>query len=106
MHSSSLKNIALSSAKSRTVINSHCQQNNEQALNLDTLIEARRIAALVVKHYGDKYLPIFDKLDRAILAKQSAAHRINRALNGSTSNPDALHQTAQIHADQKDGQFS
>ena len=51
------------------------------SLSLKDLEEGRRIAALVVRHCGDKYFPLFDRFDREVQNRRSAADRIEAALS-------------------------
>ena len=53
----------------------------DRSLSMEELEEGRRIAALVVKHCGDLYRPIFDKFDQAILARQNSDDRLTMVLN-------------------------
>ncbi|MHA7901623.1 MAG: hypothetical protein ACX94B_17300 [Henriciella sp.] len=50
------------------------------SISLKELEEGRRIAALVVRHCGEKYFPLFDRLDREVQKRRSAADRIEAAL--------------------------
>lgn len=50
------------------------------SLTLKDLEEGRRIAALVVRHCGEKYFPLFDRFDRAVRERRSARDRIDAAL--------------------------
>jgi hypothetical protein len=50
-------------------------------LTLKDLEEGRRIAALVVRHCGEKYFPLFDRFDRELQKRRSATDRIEAALN-------------------------
>ena len=54
---------------------------DDRSLSMEDLEEGRRIAALVVKHCGDLYRPIFDKFDQAILARQYSDDRLTMVLN-------------------------
>ena len=54
---------------------------DDRSLSMEELEEGRRIAALVVKIYGDLYRPIFDKFDNAILARQNSDDRLTMVLN-------------------------
>lgn len=49
-------------------------------LTLQELEEGRRIAALVVRHCGEKYFPLFDRFDREVQKRRSDADRIEAAL--------------------------
>jgi glyoxylase-like metal-dependent hydrolase (beta-lactamase superfamily II) len=55
------------------------------SLSLQDLEEGRRIAALVVRHCGDTYFPLFDRFDQEVRKRQSAADRIEAALTPSHS---------------------
>ena len=50
-------------------------------LSLKDLEEGRRIAALVVRHCGEKYFPLFDRFDRELQKRQSARDRIEATLS-------------------------
>jgi len=50
------------------------------SLTLQELEEGRRIAALVVRHCGEKYFPLFDRFDREVQKRRSATERIEAAL--------------------------
>ncbi|MGH1421611.1 MAG: hypothetical protein ACRBEQ_07320 [Hyphomonas sp.] len=54
-------------------------------LTLRQLEEGRRIAALVVRHCGDKYFPLFDRFDREIRKRRTGTERIDRVLSEHTS---------------------
>ena len=54
------------------------------SLSLNDLEKGRRIAALVVRHCGEKYLPLFDRFDREVRERASAVDRIEAALGGET----------------------
>lgn len=57
-------------------------------LTLKEIEEGRRIAALVVRHCGEKYFPLFDRFDQEVQKRQSARDRIEAALNvNSTKHP-------------------
>jgi len=49
-------------------------------LTLQDLEKGRRIAALVVRHCGEKYFPLFDRFDREVENRRSAAARLDSAL--------------------------
>jgi hypothetical protein len=51
------------------------------SLTLKDLEEGRRIAALVVRHCGEKYFPLFDRFDQEVQKRRSATGRIEAALN-------------------------
>ncbi len=51
------------------------------SLTLKQLEEGRRIAALVVRHCGDKYFPLFDRFDREIRKRRTGTERIDRVLS-------------------------
>ena len=57
------------------------------SLSLKDLEEGRRIAALVVRHCGDKYFPLFDRFDREVQNRRSAADRIEAALSRPNAGP-------------------
>lgn len=59
------------------------------SLSLEDLEEGRRIAALVVRHCGDKYFPLFDRFDREVRSRRSRSERIEAALN-RPKGPDLL----------------
>lgn len=50
------------------------------ALTVEQLEEGRRIAALVVKHCGDRYRPIFNCFDRELSRRVDADDRLNLVL--------------------------
>ena len=50
-------------------------------LSLEDLEEGRRIAALVVRHCGETYFPLFDRFDQEVRKRRSAAERIEAALS-------------------------
>ncbi|MCA8891343.1 MAG: hypothetical protein KDA56_05880 [Hyphomonas sp.] len=52
------------------------------SLTLEQLEEGRRIAALVVRHCGEKYFPLFDRFDREVQQRRSNSDRIEAALGG------------------------
>ena len=52
------------------------------SLSLNDLEKGRRIAALVVRYCGEKYFPLFDRFDREVRERASAADRIEAALGG------------------------
>ncbi|MBO6582561.1 MAG: hypothetical protein JJ954_06370 [Hyphomonas sp.] len=54
------------------------------SISLKELEEGRRIAALVVRHCGEKYFPLFDRLDREVQKRRTAADRIEAALGRQT----------------------
>ncbi len=49
-------------------------------LSMDELEEGRRIAALVVKHCGKKYLPLFSRLDEEIMQRVDQQDRLSLCL--------------------------
>lgn len=51
-------------------------------LSLTDLQNGRRIAALVVRHCGEKYFPLFDRFDREVQMRRSANDRIDAVLSG------------------------
>ncbi|WP_143435283.1 hypothetical protein [Henriciella aquimarina] len=53
--------------------------------------EGRRIAALVVHHCGDKYFPLFDRFDREVEQRLTAAARLEAALSRLPAPPAGLH---------------
>ena len=55
------------------------------SVSLKELEEGRRIAALVVRYCGEKYFPLFDRFDREVQKRRSAADRIEAALTGQAS---------------------
>ncbi|MEX1250662.1 MAG: hypothetical protein WEA77_05635 [Hyphomonas sp.] len=58
------------------------------SLSLKDLEEGRRIAALVVRHCGEKYFPLFDRFDQEVRKRRSAADRIEAALSRPVADPD------------------
>jgi len=46
------------------------------SLTLEQFEEGRRIAALVVRHCGEKYFPLFDRVDREVQQRRSNSDRI------------------------------
>lgn len=56
-------------------------------LTLNDLEEGRRIAALVVRHCGEKYFPLFDRFDREVKQRRSATDRIASVLANPRSDP-------------------
>jgi len=54
---------------------------------LKDLEEGRRIAALVVRHCGEKYFPLFDRFDREVKERRSATDRIAAVLGHKRSDP-------------------
>lgn len=50
------------------------------SLSLEELEEGRRVAALVVKHCGKRYLPLFDMFDREIENFQTQSDRLTYVL--------------------------
>jgi hypothetical protein len=50
------------------------------SVSLKELEEGRRIAALVVRHCGEKYFPLFDRFDREVQKRRSAANRIEAVI--------------------------
>ncbi len=46
----------------------------------EELQEGRRIAALVVRHCGDRYLPVFERFDKALEERTGAQQKIDEAL--------------------------
>lgn len=50
------------------------------SISLKELEEGRRIAALVVRYCGEKYFPLFDRFDREVQKRRSAADRIEAAI--------------------------
>ncbi|HAE93007.1 MULTISPECIES: hypothetical protein [Alphaproteobacteria] len=53
------------------------------SLSLHDLEKGRRIAALVVRHCGEKYFPLFDRFDREVRERASAADRIEDAIGAN-----------------------
>ena len=53
------------------------------SLSLHDLEKGRRIAALVVRHGGEKYFPLFDRFDREVRERASAADRIEDAIGAN-----------------------
>ncbi|MBM59686.1 MAG: hypothetical protein CMF02_16935 [Hyphomonas sp.] len=53
------------------------------SLTLEQLEEERRIAALVVRHCGEKYFPLFDRFDQEVQQRRSNSDRIAAALGGA-----------------------
>jgi len=51
------------------------------ALTIEELEEGRRIAALVVKHCGDRYRPIFKRFDQEITRRTNDDDRLRMVLN-------------------------
>lgn len=57
------------------------------SLSLEELEEGRRIAALVVRHSGETYFPLFDRFDQEVRKRRSAADRIEAALSRPPHEP-------------------
>ena len=51
--------------------------------SLNVLEKGRRIAALVVRYCGEKYFPLFDRFDREVRERASAADRIEDAIGAN-----------------------
>ena len=56
------------------------------SISLEEVAEGRRIAALVVKHCGDKSRPLFDRFDREYLQRMTQAERIDACLMSQAPN--------------------
>lgn len=50
------------------------------SLSLEELEEGRRIAALVVKHYGEEFLPIFERFHNELERVETLDERVNLVL--------------------------
>lgn len=50
------------------------------SLSIRELEEGRRIAALVVKHCGERYRPLFDRFDSEIERREKQDDRLNLVL--------------------------
>ena len=73
---------------------------------LQELEEGRRVAALVVKNCGELYMPIFDKFDQAILARQDAEDRLSLVLNSQAPVRHVPRRKPQRAHRKKDGRSS
>jgi len=51
------------------------------SLTMKDLEEGRRIAALVVRHCGEKYFPLFDRFDQEVQKRRSVTDRIEATLS-------------------------
>lgn len=47
---------------------------------LDELIEMRRDAAIIVQRFGDRFMPIFDRLEREVSNRLERQNAIERAI--------------------------
>ena len=56
------------------------------ALSIEQLEEGRRVAALVVKHCGDRYRPLFVRFDQELQNRQDADDRLNLVLKSQAPN--------------------
>lgn len=63
------------------------------AVSEDDLVEARRVAALVVDQLGDRYWPIFELIDSEIQERLQRGQRVSSVLKPQRG-PGVLHQTA------------
>lgn len=54
---------------------------SSRSLSMEELVEGRRIAALVVQQCGEIYRPIFEKLDKAVVKRESDDDRLFMVLN-------------------------
>lgn len=79
---------------------------DDRSLSIEELEEGRRIAALVVKHCGDIYRPIFDKFDNAILARQKSDDRLSMVLNSQAPTRHVPRRTVQKALRRTDEQSS
>lgn len=69
-------------------------------LEISELQDARRIAALVVLHCGDKYTPIFERFDNELQQIDKRADRLKLALNSSNTNLHVQRRTNRRPSDQ------
>jgi len=51
------------------------------SLTMKDLEEGRRIAALVVRHCGEKYFPLFDRFDQEVQKRRSVTDRLEATLS-------------------------
>lgn len=56
------------------------------ALSIEELEEGRRVAALVVKHCGDRYQPLFVRFDQELQNRQDTEDRLNLVLRSQAPN--------------------
>lgn len=54
--------------------------------SIDELTKARDRAAEIVTHYGVKYLPIFERMEREVQLKQEQERSLRRAQHIVTQN--------------------
>lgn len=64
------------------------------SLTLAELEEGRRIAALVVRHCGEKYFPLFDRFDREVQKRRSDSDRLEAALRPKNAPISAARETS------------
>ena len=79
---------------------------DDRELTLEELEEGRRVAALVVKHCGELYMPIFEKFDKAIIARQNADDRLSLVLNSQAPVQRVPRRKPQRAHRKKDGRSS
>lgn len=60
----------------------------------EALRNGRLIAALVVRHCGSAYLPLFDRIDEELRRREAASDRFERARHLSHTRPPARRLTA------------
>lgn len=65
------------------------------ALSIEELEEGRRIAALVVKHCGDRYRPLFVRFDQEVQNMQNSDDRLNLVLNSQAPTQRVRHRRHQ-----------
>ena len=53
---------------------------------LDQIIEARNRCAEVIVQYGERYLPIFERLENEIVLREKKQELLNRAISISLKN--------------------
>ena len=58
----------------------------QDPITLDRLIDARDRCAKIIVEYGDKYLPIFERLENEIENRRNQKNLLNRALEIGTRN--------------------
>ena len=64
---------------------------NPMSISLEEVAEGRRITALVVKHCGDKYRPLFDRFDREYQQRTTQTERIDACLMSQAPNLGVWH---------------
>ena len=84
----------------------HASGNTGRRLSMAELEEGRRIAALVVKHCGELYMPIFERFDRAITERQDAQDRLTLVLNSQAPIQHVPRRTRRTARPNKNGQSS